>query len=135
MVLIKKIIIFICFFVGLFTYGQNKPKNVKIKEFNIVSDTIKIDSLSINSNYFRVYHKDNQLIDATYYHVDFVKSLLILQNNFDKSIRQIKVEYQELPEFLTKTYSAFDTDLIVPKATDESKLFSYQAKNKNNLFR
>jgi len=133
--LIKKILIFICFFVGIFTYGQNKPKNIKIKTFNIVSDTIQIDSLSINPNYFRVYHIDNQLIDSVYYHVDFVKSLLVLQNNFDNSIKQIRVEYQELPTFLTKTYRAFNSDLIVPKTTDESKLFSYQAKNKNNFLK
>ncbi|MCK4561754.1 MAG: hypothetical protein KAT78_02510, partial [Flavobacteriaceae bacterium] len=133
--MIKKIIIFICFFVGLFAYGQNKPKNVKVKIFDVVLDTIQIDSLSINPNYFRVYYANNQLIDSAFYHVDFVKSTLLLKNNFDNSIKQVKVEYQELPKFLTKTYRAFNSDLIVPKTTDESKLFSYQAKNKNNLLK
>lgn len=135
LVLIKEILIFICILASFISYGQDKPKSIKIKIFNIVSDTVQIDSVSISPNYFKAFNVDNELIDPIYYQIDFVKSSLVLKNSFDKSVKQIRVEYQELPKFLTKTYSAFSTNLIVPKATDETKLFSYQAKTKNNFLK
>ena len=133
--MIKKILFFIYILIGFITYGQNKPNSIKTKIFTITSDTIQIDSLSINPNYFKAYNANNQLIDLTYFNVNFGKSTLVFKENFDKSIKKIKVEYQEFPQFLTKTYAAFDSNLIVPRATDESKLFSVQANNNKNILK
>ena len=131
--LIKNFLVITCILIGVVAFGQNKPKNVKTKTFTIQSDTIQIDSISINSNYFKVYNTDNQEIDSIFYSIDFAAAKLILKSNFNNSYDKIKVDYQSLPNFLTKKYTAFDQDLIVPQITDESKLYSYQAKNKNSF--
>ncbi len=131
----KKVLVFLSLLIGVIAYGQNKPKNLKTKIFISISDTIKIDSLSINPNYFKVYNEENQIIKSIYYDVNFTKSYLILKKEIINSSNKVKVEYQPLPEFLTKTYIAFDKDLIVPQVTDESKLYSFQAKNKSNFLK
>ena len=132
-VLIKKYLVISCLLFGLVSFGQNKPNKLKTKFIKVETDTILIDSVSINSNYFKVYDTDNIELDSTSYRIDFAASKLILLNNFSKFGDTIKVEYQPFPNFLTKNYSVFDNDLIVPKITDESKLYSYQAKNKNSF--
>ncbi len=132
-VLIKKVLVISCILFGLVAIGQNKPRNIKTKVFTVHSDTIQIDSVSINPNYFKIYSTDNQELDSISYHVDFAASKLILHSEFSNSMDTVKIEYQALPNFLTKNYSAFDQDLIVPQITDESKLYSYQAKNKNSF--
>ncbi len=132
----KRFLVLICIFTGVLAFGQNKPKNVKTKTFTILSDTIQIDSLSINPNYFKVYNYiDNQIIEPYFYVVDFAKANLVFKNNLDTSINKVLIEYQPLPEFLTKTYVAFDNKLIVPQVTDESKLYSYQTNTKNKYFK
>ncbi|MCF6297227.1 MAG: hypothetical protein L3J08_04460 [Flavobacteriaceae bacterium] len=131
----KKFLVIITILLSFAAYGQDKPRNVKTKIFTIISDTIQIDTLSINPNYFKVYKNNNQLIDSTFYKVDYIKSQLFLENRLISSLRKIKVEYQPLPEFLTKTYAAFDKNIIVPKVTSDAKLYSYQDNDKNKYFK
>ncbi|MCF6223363.1 MAG: hypothetical protein L3J34_06500 [Flavobacteriaceae bacterium] len=131
----KNFLVFLCFLIGFVAFGQNRPKGFKTKIFQISKDTIRIDSLSIHPNYFKVYNNKDQEVDTLFYKVDFVKANLILNSDFSSSIDTIKVVYKSLPEFLTKKYVAFDQELIVPQATDESRLFSYQTKTKNNQFK
>ncbi len=125
----KHILVLICILIGLTINGQNNSSNVKTKIFTVVSDTVQIDTVSINSYYFKVYDIENKVIDLNSYTINFSRSELIFKNKFDWIGKQIKVEYLSLPDFLTRNYTAFDKNLIVPKITDESKLYSYQSKN------
>ena len=131
----KNVLVFITILIGFVAYGQNKPNRVKTKIFTTLNDTIQLDSLSINSYYFKVYNADNLEIDAIHYKVDFLKAHLILNKSIKDSIHEIKVEYQALPDFLTKSYTVFDKNLIVPQATDDALLYRYQSNNKNKYFK
>ncbi|MCK5677368.1 MAG: hypothetical protein KAH72_02705, partial [Flavobacteriaceae bacterium] len=131
----KNVLVFITILIGFVAYGQNKPNRVKTKIFTTLNDTIQLDSLSINSYYFKVYSADNLEIDAIHYKVDFLKAHLILNKSIKDSIHEIKVEYQALPDFLTKSYTVFDKNLIVPQATDDALLYRYQSNNKNKYFK
>lgn len=131
----KNILVLICFFIGFFAFGQNKPKNVKTKLFTITSDTIYLDSVSISPYYFKVYNASNEIIDINNYEVNFEKSRLILNQYFAPTNTEIKVEYEPLPEFLTKTYFIYDDNLIVPKATSDATLYRYVDKNAKKNFR
>lgn len=131
----KKFLVIITIFTSCFVFSQSKPQNIKTKIFKVLSDTIQIDSISINPNYFKVYDVENQEIDSLNYKVNFVKSQLYLNNEIIKQSKEIKIEYWPLPEFLTKTYIAFDKNLIVPEVTDNAILYSYQDKNKNKNFK
>lgn len=131
----KNILVLVCIFIGFFAFGQNKPKNVKIKTFEIASDTIYVDSVSISPDYFKVYTSSNEIIEADKYHVNFEKSMLVFEKKFIRGNTEIIVEYQPLPEFLTKSYFLFDENLIVPKATSEATLYRYQDKNSKKNFK
>ena len=131
----RNILVIITILTSVLAFGQAKPKNIKTKIFTKLTDTIQIDTLSLNPNYFKVYSVDNQVIDSVFYRIDFVKANLILKSNVQTSLKEIKVEYLALPDFLTKTYIAFDNNLIVPQVTDESRLYTYQTNTKNKYFK
>ena len=117
--------------IGVYSYGQKGNKNFKIKSVQVVSDSIKIDTISISPFNFKVFDEYKEQIDTANYEVNFEKALLII----DKSkYNKINIEYHALPEFLTKVYSKFDKKLIVPKVTDLSRLYSVQRNNQNRVF-
>lgn len=131
----KNILVLLSIFIGFFAYGQNKPKNVKTKIFTITSDTISIDSVSISPNYLIVYNHLDKILDSTQYTVNFQKSKIFLHPELVQTVPQIKVEYQPLPDFLTKTYFLYDEKLIVPKATNDAILYRYDDKSKSKNFK
>ena len=131
----KNILVIIFLLVGFIGFGQDKPENIKTKIFTVNSDTIQIDTISINSNYFKVYNLEDQEIDKEFYEVDFAKSLLFIDRNKINNQKEIKVEYQPLPEFLTKSYTAFDRNLIVPKVSDNALMYSSADKSRNKYLK
>lgn len=131
----EKKLVFITMFIGFAAFGQQKPENVKTKIFTINSDTIQVDSLSIHPNYFNIYKNTDEVVDTVFYRVSFEKSQVIFLPGFKDSIAQIRVEYQPLPDFLTKSYAAYDKNLIVPQATSDATLYRYQDKTQNRNFK
>ncbi len=127
----KKSLLFAFLFSCFLTQAQTIPTNLKSKIFTQITDTLQIDSVSINPNYFKVFDKQGNQIKQNDYQVDFVKSQLILNNNLKEYITFLKVEYQSYPDFFTKKYFALNKSLIVPKTTDLTKLYSSKAYSKN----
>ena len=127
----NKVICIIIILLGSFGYAQENSDRFKSKSFQVVSDTIQIDSVSISPYNFKVLDVLNQRVDSVNYKVDFAQSILIL--NAEK-YSNITVEYQSLPLFLTKTYSVFDKSLIVPQSTDLSRLYSVKGRSQNKIF-
>jgi len=128
----KKIIGIFFIIIGFSSFAQKDSKNFKTKIVFIVSDTLQIDSISISPFNFKVFDLLNQEIDTSNYKVNFDKAQLII----DKSkFTQLIIEYNALPEFLTKVYSKFNKELIVPKATDLSRLYSVQRNTQKGVFK
>ncbi len=127
----KKIICIFLILLGFSSHAQKQSKNFRTKTFLVVSDTIQIDSVSISPYNFKVLNQSKQQIDTTNYQIDFAKAQLILNK---EKYQSITIEYTVLPEFLTKIYSKFDKNLIVPKATDLSRLYSVRSRNRKSKF-
>ena len=127
----KKIICIFLVLIGFSSHAQKVTDNSRIKNVQVVSDTIRIDSISISPYNFKVYDHLHQLIDTSKYKVDFAKALLFIDKN---EYAELIIEYNALPEFLTKTYNRFDENLIVPQATDLSRLLSVKAKGQDKNF-
>ncbi|MCF6347497.1 MAG: hypothetical protein L3J20_04255 [Flavobacteriaceae bacterium] len=127
----KGIICIFLILIGFSSHAQKSSKNFRIKTIQVVSDTIQIDSVSISPYNFKVFNHLKQQIDTTDYNVDFAKAQLILNK---KKYQNIIIEYNALPEFLTKVYTKFDKNLIVPKATDLSRLYSVKSRGQKNRF-
>lgn len=125
----QRIYIFLFFFAVFSAFGQRKSKEFRSKKIVVKSDTIRVDSLSINPQYFRVFSDNGKVIPQQEYIINFSKAqLLINKTKYSK----ITVEYLKYPDFVTKTYTPFNKSLIVPYTTNTDKLVSKSdSKNKN----
>ncbi|MFD0989424.1 hypothetical protein ACFQ1R_04915 [Mariniflexile jejuense] len=112
------------FFIGFSAFAQNS--NYRTKKVAI-NDTIVIDSVSINSNYFTIKTKNDSLIDKSFYKVDFGKAIL----KFLKPIEtdSIIINYLKFPDFLTKTYQQLDDTIIVENTENLQKLYQISQPN------
>ena len=122
-------ILFFCF---LFIFSnviraQNLNPDFKKKTFTVKKDTIQLDSVSINSQEFRVLDSILQLIPKQNYSVDFNRSQLFINA---KKYPKVTVAYFRFPEFITKTYSPFDEKLIQPNEINTGVLYSLTSNKK-----
>ncbi|WP_136667835.1 hypothetical protein [Flavobacterium sp. H122] len=104
----------ILFFLPLISLAQETP--YQLKKIIADRDSIKIDSVSINSAFFKVLDKQNTAVDSTLYQIDFAKSTLYLKEGFPKS-DTIIIRYLKFPDFLTKEYSIYDKNRVVASSS------------------
>jgi hypothetical protein len=116
----KKSVLILIFFTGLVSYGQKINSNSIIKHLTLVKDSIYLESYSISPFNFKILDNSKKVISKDDYTIDFATSLLLISS---KKYPKIWVFYDVLPEFLTKTYKKFDSNLIVPNASDLSKAY------------
>lgn len=131
----KKVLLLFSLLISVSINAQIQSKNVHLKSFLIKNDSVKIDTVSISSFNFKVFSNLNTEIDSSKYTVDFSKSLLIFKKGNLNTFSEIKVQYTSYPDFLTKRYFKFDKKLIVPSATDQTKLYSLTTNEKKLPFK
>ncbi|MDB2463882.1 hypothetical protein N9W69_03590, partial [Flavobacteriaceae bacterium] len=88
-----------------------------------VADTITFDSISINPNQFSVLRLDLTPIDSSLYRGRFSKAQLILDPVVLQQNDSIIINYLRYPNYLTKTYSALDPELILPAQDQMGKIY------------
>jgi hypothetical protein len=125
--MIKKIFFIIFVFVGFSIYAQTGSTDFRSKHFTLVKDTIQIDSVSINSQLFKIFTQNKRVIPASEYQINFVKAQLIINS---KKYPLIRVTYFRFPDFITKTYQKYDEKIIVPNTNNTQQLYSLTT-NKN----
>ncbi|GAA3633425.1 hypothetical protein [Flavivirga jejuensis] len=125
---ITSIFIFIVGFCGFAQEPTSNYKTIKV----VVKDTIRIDSVSINSSSFSIKRKDNTIIDSTFYSVDYAKAIL----SFKKPVAtdSIIISYLKFPDFLTKTYQQLDDAIIVENNNNLDKLYKLSQPNTSKNF-
>lgn len=85
----------------------------KTKKIAASKDTIEVEKVSINPSFFKIETKNGIAVDSTFYKIDFQTGKLVFQENAPVS-DTIVIKYLKYPDFLTKTYSIYDDDRIVP---------------------
>ena len=86
-----------------------------------VSDTLQIDSVSINPSNFSISNLKNETISPSLYTIDFENALLTFPNTVDTD--SIVVTYLSYPSFITKTYQELDERIIVNSTGNLQKLY------------
>lgn len=111
--------------------AQEQSSNYKTAKF-AVKDSILIDSVSINPSTFILKTKTNQVLDSTFYSIDFAKAIL----KFKKPIEtdSVIVEYLKYPEFFTRKYALLSKDLIVQNPSELNRLYRIDQSNDNRTF-
>ena len=118
--MLKKLFLLIIFVGFSKLSAQEKTSLYQTKKVAFSADTISIEKVSINSGFFKMQLADGTPIDTSFYKIDFKKGKLIFKNGFSAK-DSITVQYLKYPEFLTKTYSIYDQDRIVPN--EEGNLY------------
>lgn len=122
--------VFLFLLFGFSAIAQKNLKEFRSIKIEVKNDTIQIDSLSINSQYFKVFSSDAKPVSKQNYSIDFSKAELIINK---KKYPEITVEYLRYPDFITKTYTPFDKNLIVENALNTQKLYSQTSNKKKQL--
>ncbi|WP_203256142.1 hypothetical protein [Hyunsoonleella ulvae] len=127
----KYVLLFMFACVSFGGFSQNQNNKYKTKRL-AVRDTILVDSVSINSSWFSVKTKHNQIIDTSFYKIDFSAAKLIVKKPIKTD--SIIVNYLKFPEFLTKTYKQLDESIIVKNNDGVEKLYQLSQPNTSRNF-
>ena len=117
---------------GFSAFAQNSNSTYKTKKI-AVKDSIKIDTVSINSSKFIIKDKSGNSIDSIFYNIDFSKALLTFKKPI--SLDTIIVEYLRFPDFLTKTYKQLDESIIVDNTDDLNRLYKLSQPSESRSFK
>jgi hypothetical protein len=103
--------------VVIFGFSKLSAQEIKTlyqsKKVAFTKDTICLEKVSISPSFFKIQTAEGILIDSLFYKVDFKKGRLIFKDGYE-SKDSLMVRYFKYPEHLTKTYSIYDQDRVVP---------------------
>ena len=124
----------LCFFCcASLGFAQN-VSTTEITKKVAVSDTIQIDSVSINPIRFRVLDRQGRALDSLQYTVDYTKGILVLSESA-KQQDSITIDYVRYPSFLTRDYFTFDKGLIVENTGAIDRLYALEQGNIQRNFK
>ncbi|PWI30690.1 hypothetical protein DI383_04385 [Flavobacteriaceae bacterium LYZ1037] len=127
----KLIFLLITLLFGACAFAQDHNSNYRTKTV-AVSDTIVIDSVSINSNFFTIKKKDSSFVDTSFYDIDFENALLIINKPIEAD--SLIVNYLKYPEYLTKTYRQISDSIIVENTGNLAKLYKLSQPSEKQTF-
>ncbi|NQY05829.1 MAG: hypothetical protein HRT68_06405 [Flavobacteriaceae bacterium] len=105
---------------GFLGFAQEDNSNYKTKRI-AVTDSIQIDSVSINPSFFKIYDLNKKEIDTSQYEIDFKTSKLYFKNT--PQLDSITLEYLAYPDFVTRKYFLFNEDDIVNRSKASERLY------------
>ena len=118
----------VCSFAGLQAQEINTP--YKKKKIIATLDTIQIDSVSINSSFFKVLNSKGEAIDTSYYRMNFGKGSLLIKENAPFLNDTLTVRFLKFPEYITKEYSIYDKSRVV---SNDALLGDVYKVNRNSI--
>ncbi|MCG1037539.1 hypothetical protein [Polaribacter sargassicola] len=127
--MIQKILILLLLFIGFSVQSQSFSTDFRARKILVKKDTIQLDSVALNPQEFKVLNHSLKALDTSEYKIDFNKAILIINS---KKHSEINVEYFRLPDFITKTYTPFDDNLIISKSTNNGVLYSLTTNKKKS---
>jgi hypothetical protein len=126
----NKWFLWICLFCVSGILAQEAQTPYKSKKIVASKDTIVLEKVSINKAFFKILDKNGIEIDSSTYKVDFKTGKLLFKENFITT-DTLEVKYLTFPEFLTKTYSIYDENKVVPN--EAGQLFTIKNPNKKSF--
>lgn len=111
---------FLLFLMSFCAIAQETPSNFRKKKV-IVRDTIKVDTVSINSSKFILKTKNEVMIDSSFYSIDFSKALLTFKKPIETD--SITIEYLRYPDFITRKYFQLDDKIIVENTDNMQRMY------------
>ena len=110
--------------------AQETQTPYKSKKIVALKDTIVLEKVSINKAFFKILDKNGIEIDSSAYNVDFKSGKIVFKDTYT-SKDTLEVKYLTFPDFLTKTYSIYDDNKVVPN--EAGQLFTLKNPNKSTF--
>ncbi len=127
--MLKRILFLFFLLIGFTVQSQHTSEDFRVKKIFVKKDTLQLDSVAINPQKFKVFNASLKEIPKSNYTVNFSKGLLIIN---PKKYSEIIVEYFRIPNFITKIYSPFNDDLILPNNAVNGQLYSLTTNKKES---
>lgn len=126
--MLKKVSFFILliWFSGL--SAQEFSTHYKTKKIIASKSGVQLDSVSLNSSFFKIETIQGKPIDTSLYKIDFQKSILLFNPKFPYYNDTLKVQYLKFPDFLTKEYRIYDRNRLVSNDAALGDLYSVNLK-------
>jgi len=118
----------IVFGLSSMAWGQDTLSNYRTKKMR-VADTLMVDDYSINPSHFILRDQEGNVVDSTYYRVDYTKGLVILNNEWRQRHDSVTIDYLRYPLFLTREYRQLDPSIIVSDTRNIDKLIALGQSN------
>lgn len=129
-----KIYLFLfAFCIASLGYAQDTTATYRTKRI-AVTDTVVIDTVSINPARFVVKDRFGKKIDTTRYKVDYAKGVVVFSESLQKETDSLDIAYLRYPSFLTRNYFTVDPKVIVANTGKIERLYSLQQNNNNTAF-
>ena len=103
---------FFLFMSSLVLAQQVPDANLRTKRL-VVSDSIQIDSVSINPSFFEVRFTNGNVLDSTQYQIDYGRSVFRFRESVAPIADTLIFKYRVYPKYLTQKYFLYDRDRIV----------------------
>jgi hypothetical protein len=93
--------------------AQEFSTHYKIKKIVASKNGVQLDSVSLNSSYFKLENNNGKSIDTSFYKINFQNSLLTFSPDFPNYNDTLTVRFLKFPDFLTKEYRIYDRSRVV----------------------
>lgn len=111
--MLKKIVFVLAVFWFSGLCAQEIETPYKNRKILATRDTISLDSVSINPEFFKVLDRNGNDVNPDLYRIDFQKGKLVIAENAPFLNDTLTVRFLKFPEFLTKEYSIYDRKRVV----------------------
>jgi len=116
---------------GSLLMAQEVPSLYQQKKVKPATDSIFLESTSINRAFFKVFDASGAEVDPSFYSVNPARAALVFSTDFITS-DSLTVRYLNFPEHLTKVYSLYDESRVV-KGQSRGNLYRLQDKPLNTF--
>ncbi|HLT54313.1 MAG TPA: hypothetical protein VKZ97_10490, partial [Flavobacteriaceae bacterium] len=111
--------------------SQAQQTNYRTKTV-AVRDSIVLDTVSLNPNWFLLKTKQGTSLDSSFYQIDFPKALLTFKKPLETDT--LIIDYLRYPDFLTKTYRQLDDKVIVNSTGTMQTLYKLSQSSASRSF-
>lgn len=125
----QKVLFFVVFLIGFSIQSQTISSDFRAKTYELKKDSLLLDSIAINPRKFLVLDSLKKPIPTFEYVVDFSDALLVINS---KKYPVITVSYFRIPDFITKTYTPFEENRILPNINNDGVLYSLTTNKKKS---
>jgi hypothetical protein len=124
--MLKKVLFWMVLFCFSALQAQETDSRYSTKKIALTTDTIHLESVSINSRFFKILDDKNQVIDSTLYQINFPKGFLLFKKKDGITSDSVTVHYLKLPEMLTQEYTIYDSSKILDNEVTNQNLYKIE---------